>query len=176
MDTDFDPVDHITFDAVGQPGQRVFYLQAWSQNRTITFLLEKIQIQTLAIGYENFLEEIDGRFPNLPEASADYVEDLMHIRPPLDPFFRVGEMALAYDADRDLAILTVKQVAMELENDQEAGSVRLWCSRSQLRALCAWGLEVARRGRPICPYCGLPMEPEGHFCPKKNGHKRKSTD
>jgi hypothetical protein len=37
--------------------------------------------------------------------------------------------------------------------------------------LCRWGMNVAAHGRPTCPQCGEPMDPEGHFCPKKNGHK-----
>jgi hypothetical protein len=49
--------------------------------------------------------------------------------------------------------------------------VRFWASRAQIRMLARWGVEVVSRGRPICPQCGQPEEPEGYFCPKKNGHK-----
>jgi len=176
MEIDIDPVDHITFDAIGEPGQRVFYLQGRSGERIITLLVEKVQIQTLAVGYENFMDELEERYPDLPEASADYIEDDMHIRPPVDPLFRVGEIGLSYDPDRDAAILVTRQVMMEAENPDAASTVRFWCTRSQLRALCSWGIELSRRGRPICPYCGQPMEPQGHFCPKKNGHKRSIPD
>jgi uncharacterized repeat protein (TIGR03847 family) len=170
-DLDLDPVTHITTDSIGQPGQRTFYIQAWQDARVITLLVEKVQIQSLAIGLEQYLEEVDGKYPNLPEASADYDETKMHITPPVDPLFRVGELGLAYAPDRDMVILVAREILGDELDQEEASVVRMWCTRGQIMALCAWGLEVTGRGRPLCPQCGEPMEPEGHFCPKKNGHK-----
>lgn len=168
---DIQPVTHITADAIGKPGERVFYIQAWQGQRTVTVIAEKIQIQSLAVGYEQFLAEIGQRFPELPEASADFSEAKMHINPPVDPLFRVGELGLGYDADHDQVVLVVRELLGEGQPAEDARVVRFWCTRSQIRAMCRWGIEVAARGRPICPQCGEPMEPEGHFCPKKNGHK-----
>jgi uncharacterized repeat protein (TIGR03847 family) len=168
---DLQPVTHITTDAIGQPGKRVFYIQAWQSTRTITLIVEKIQVQSLAIGLEQFLTELQQRYPNLPEASGEYEEEQMHIQPPVDPMFRVGELGLGYDAENDLIVLVARELIGEEENPEEARTVRFWCSRAQIRAMCRWGMELASRGRPICPQCGEPMDPEGHFCPKKNGHK-----
>lgn len=168
---DIQPVTHITTDAIGKPGERVFYIQAWQAQRTVTVIAEKIQIQSLAVGYEQFLAEISQRFPDLPEASADFIDAKMHINPPVDPLFRVGELGLGYDADHDQVVLVVRELLSEGQPAEDARVVRFWCTRSQIRAMCRWGIEVAARGRPICPQCGEPMEPEGHFCPKKNGHK-----
>jgi uncharacterized repeat protein (TIGR03847 family) len=168
---DVDPVLHITTDAIGKPGQRVFYIQAWQEDRTVTLIVEKVQIQTLAIGVEQFLSEIKERFPELPETPSDFDESKMRIQPPVDPMFRVGELGLAYDSDRDLLVLVAREVITDEQNPEETSVVRFWCTRSQLRAMTRWGLEVSGRGRPLCPYCGEPMEPEGHFCPKRNGHK-----
>jgi uncharacterized repeat protein (TIGR03847 family) len=168
---DVRPLTHITTDALGQPGKRVFYLQGWQVERTITLIVEKIQIQSLAVGYEQFLAELQERYPDLPEASADYQEEKMRISPPVDPLFRVGELGLGYDAEGDLVILVAREQLAEDQNPEEASVVRFWCTRAQLRALCRWGMEVAARGRAICPQCGEPMDPAGHFCPKKNGHK-----
>jgi len=192
FELDINPVSHITTDAIGKPGERVFYLQGTQDDRIVTLLIEKIQIQSLAVGVEQFLSEINQKYPELQEASADYMEDKMHIFPPVDPLFRVGEIGLGYDSDNDLMVLVTRELAagestdqptetqeaigsigMESEGEatEESGVVRFWCTRSQIRAMCHWGIEVANRGRPICPQCGEPMEPEGHFCPKKNGHK-----
>lgn len=168
---DFESVSHITVDAIGKPGQRVFYLQAWQADRVITLLVEKVQIQTLAVGVEQFLVEVASRFPDLPEASAEFDEEKMHIQPPVDPMFRVGEMGLGYDPDRDFLILVAREVIGEEQEAEDLRAVRFWCTRTQMRAMCNWGLEVCSRGRPLCPQCGEPMDPEGHFCPKKNGHK-----
>ena len=171
FEIDLKPVKHITADAIGKPGQRVFYLQAWSDDRTVTLIVEKMQIQSLSIGLEQFLGEIYQKFPDLPDVAADYDEDRMHINPPVDPLFRVGELGLGYDAEEDLVVLLTRELLAEDQDPETAGVVRFWCTRAQLRAMCHWGMDVAARGRPICPQCGEPMEPEGHFCPKKNGHK-----
>jgi uncharacterized repeat protein (TIGR03847 family) len=168
---DIHPVTHITTDAIGPPGKRVFYIQGWQNERTITLIVEKIQVQSLAIGVDQFLAEIDEKFPDLPGATSDFVEEKMHIHPPVDPLFRVGEVGLGYDADNDLVVLVAKELIPEGNDPEDASVVRFWCTRSQIKAMCQWGMIVAAQGRPNCPQCGQPMDPEGHFCPKKNGHK-----
>lgn len=170
--TDIKPVSHITADAIGPAGQRTFYFQAHKGERTITLVTEKFQVQSLSIGIEQFLAEIHEKFPDLPEASHDYQEDAMRIHPPVDPVYRVGELALGYDTDADLVILVTKEILAEGQDAEEARVIRLWCTRSQIRALAHWGLEIVSRGRPLCPQCGEPMNAgEVHFCPKKNGHR-----
>lgn len=171
IEIDLRPVSHITTDAIGPPGKRVFYIQGWEESRTVTVIIEKVQIQSLAVGYEQFLAEIGERFPDLSDTEGDFSEEIMHISPPVDPVFRVGELGLGYDVDNDLVVLIARELVAEGEDPEEAGVVRFWCTRDQLRAMCRWGIEVASRGRPICPQCGQPEEPEGHFCPKKNGHQ-----
>jgi len=171
FELDVDPCDHITADALGQPGQRVFYIQAFQDQRTVSVIIEKTQLQSLAIGIEQFLSQISKQNPNLPEPSGDYIEDGMRINPPVDPLFRVGEIGLGYDKDRDVVVIFVKELLAEEADPETAASIRFWCSREQLRKMARWGAEIVTRGRPMCPQCGQPMEPEGHFCAKKNGHK-----
>ncbi|RME86871.1 MAG: DUF3090 domain-containing protein [Anaerolineae bacterium] len=171
FELELDPVDHITADAIGKPGQRVFYIQARQGERIVTVIIEKFQLQSLAVGVEQFLAEIAERFPDLPEASAEYDEERMHIHPPVEPLFRAGEIGLGYERERDRILLTVRELVESEEETEEAAIVRFWCTRDQIRAMAHWGIEVAQRGRPICPQCGQPMDPEGHFCPRKNGHK-----
>lgn len=169
---DFDQITHITADAIGKPGSRVFYIQARNPDQTITLLLEKIQLQTLAVGIEQFIVEVKDKYPDLPEASMEYDESQMHILPPVDPLFRVGELGLAYDADRDRMVLVAREVVNEGQEPEEVSLVRFWCTRDQVRQLATWAGEIASRGRPICPQCSEPMDPDGHFCPKKNGHNK----
>jgi uncharacterized repeat protein (TIGR03847 family) len=171
FEIDVDPCDHITTDALGQPGARVFYIQAFQDQRTVSVIIEKQQLQSLSIGVEQFLSQLSQQNPDLAEASADYKEEGMRINPPVDPLFRVGEIGLGYDKDRDLVVLFVKEQVGEEAEAEAAATVRFWCTREQVRKLARWGIEVASRGRPTCPQCGQPMEPEGHFCAKKNGHK-----
>ena len=174
FEIDLNPVHHITTDAIGLPGQRVFYIQGWREidPQPVSIIIEKVQLQNLVMGLEQMVTEISRQKPELVAPSPDFDADKMPIHPPVDPLFRAGEMGIGYDADHDLIVILAREVVMEGENSDDAAVVRFWCSRRQARQLAAWGLEVINRGRPICSQCGQPMEPEGHFCPKKNGHKK----
>lgn len=173
INIDLNPVTHITVDAIGQPGERVFYLQGKGPEEEITLLIEKFQIQTLALAVENLMSELREKAPDLPEASPDYDEEDMTLEPPLDPLFRVGELSLGYDPGQDLLILIAKEVAFEMSGTEEpeASEIRFWCTRSQIWAMGRWGIELASRGRPVWPSTGEPILPPGEFSPKNNGHK-----
>ena len=168
---DLNPVIRITTDAVGPPGKRVFYLQAKAGDETITLIVEKLQVQSLAVGLEQFLVELAGQFPELEDASAVFNKAEMELEPPLDPAFRVGQIGLGYDRPSDRVVVVAREFQPEGTDPEQASVARLWCTRHQLRAMCQYGLEVASRGRPICGNCGEPIDPEGHFCPRSNGHK-----
>lgn len=173
IEIELNPVNRVTADAIGPPGKRVFYLQANTDVETVTMIAEKFQVQSLSVGVEQFLAEIAERFPDLSQASSAFDESYMKISPPVDPVFRLADIGLGYNAEEDMVILVVHEALPE-DSDEEPGIVRLWCTRSQLRALGHWGVEVASQGRPICPQCGQPEEPEGHFCVKKNGGHRRN--
>ena len=173
IEIDVNPVTHITVDAIGQPGERVFYLQGQSPDQVITLLVEKFQIQTLALAIENLMAELQEKTPDLDDASPIYDEDEMLLEPPLDPLFRVGELSLGYDQNQDLLILIAKEnpSGMVEADEEELSEVRFWCTRSQLWAMGRWGIELASRGRPVWPSSGEPILPPGEFSPKNNGHK-----
>lgn len=172
MEYDLLPCNFITVDAIGKPGQRVFYIQGKTEETTITLLIEKIQIQTLAVGILRFLEELEERNPDLSKPSGEFFEENMKITPPVDPLFRVGEIGLAYDMEKDLSCLIAKEIQVETETITDEDVVRFWCTREELKSLANWGLALVQKGRPICPLCGEPIDPKGHFCPKKNGHSK----
>lgn len=171
MNYDLRPVDHITTDAIGPPGKRVFYLQGQRGAEIVTVIVEKAQVQSLAVGVEQFLEELHDRRPDLPEADDAYDESQMKLQKPVDPAFRVGQLGIGYDEEGDMMVLVAREIQLEGSEIEEPSVARFWCTRSQMRSLCSWGLEVADRGRPVCGNCGQPIDPEGHFCPKRNGHK-----
>lgn len=172
---ELNPVGHITADAIGQPGQRVFYLQGWDENntRSITLIIEKIQLQGLFLGITQLLSKVTPQNPEQSLPPIDYLPNRMRISPPVDPLFRVGELGIQLGREDDILIITAKEILFEGQDPEAASVVRFGCSRSQAQQLAAWSQEVINRGRPICPQCGEPMDPEGHFCPKKNGHKKK---
>ena len=53
----------------------------------------------------------------------------MHIHPPVDPLFRVGEFGLGYDAESDLVVLVARELMPEGTPAEEGGVVRFWCTR-----------------------------------------------
>ncbi len=165
------PAKFITTGAIGPPGKRVFYIQGRGIEQTITLIVEKQQIQSLAIGLEQFLNELHERHPDLSVPDPEFDERQLALEEPVDPLFRVGHMGLGYDEDEDLLVLVAREIQPPDADPEEAAVVRFWCSRTQLRQMCHLGLEIAERGRPICGNCGQPIDEEGHFCPKRNGHK-----
>jgi uncharacterized repeat protein (TIGR03847 family) len=169
---ELNPAERITAGAVGHPGQRVFYLQARQDDQLVTLLVEKEQVQALAIGIEEFLDDLHRRFPHLAETLVDVRPEQMDLEEPVEPAFRVGQLGLGYDEETDRLILVAREIQDEGADPEQASVARIWGTREQLRAMSRWGLEVANQGRPICGNCGQPIDPEGHFCPKRNGHKR----
>lgn len=173
IDLEMNPVDALRADAIGKPGKRVFYLQGEKDGEKAALLVEKIQLQVLAQGVQKFLNELSTEKPDLPPASMDWNEKEFRLAPPMDPLFRVGEIDLVYDPDPDLAGLVCREILRDDSLPDDLGIVRFWCTRAQLQALAEWIVELAGRGLKICPTCGQPMDPEGHLCPKKNGHSKK---
>jgi uncharacterized repeat protein (TIGR03847 family) len=173
IEIEMNPVDALRVDAIGKPGKRVFYIQGEKDGRLATLLVEKIQLQVLAQGVQKFFTELSKEKPDLETTASPWNEKDFRLTPPLDPLFRVGEIDLVYDPDPDLVGLVCREVLLEGNLPEETGVVRFWCTRAQLQALADWSVELAGRGLKICPTCGQPMDPEGHLCPKKNGHSKK---
>jgi len=171
LEHELKPVLRITADAIGEPGERVFYLQGRSEDHLLTLLIEKQQIQSLAIGVEQFLKDLEKRFPDLSKASPEYSGSQMELEQPIDPQFRVGQIGLGYDEEVDMVVLVAREIQADDEDEDNKAVARFWCTRSQLWAMCQWGLDIASRGRPICGNCGQPIDTDGHFCAKRNGHK-----
>lgn len=168
---ELNPVTHITTGFVGQPGKRVFYLQAMRGPEVVTLIVEKLQVEALAQGVIEFLNELQEKFPELPRIVADYQPDQMELRKPLDPIFRVGQLGLGYDSERDLIVLVAQEITSEERSVEEANVCRLFATRAQMLSLAQHGVSIVRQGRPTCPLCGQPIDPEGHFCPRRNGHR-----
>jgi uncharacterized repeat protein (TIGR03847 family) len=163
---DLDAVQRITAGAVGPKGQRVFYVQARRGSRLITLTAEKEQVRALADAIGRLLDSLAEKNPRLATSDDLLVTD-MSLEEPLEPEFRVGQMGLGYDAERDLVVLLIQSNADE---ESEALTARFSASRPQMRALSSHAAQVVAAGRPICGNCGRPIDPAGHFCPQRNGH------
>jgi uncharacterized repeat protein (TIGR03847 family) len=167
---DLNPVLRITTGAIGKPGKRVFYLQAEGESRRISLICEKQQVQALGVGLQEFLQDLQQRHPHLLSPSGSYLEADMELQEPVEPLFRVSQFGLGYDEETDRVIL-VAQEQSDDEATENSVTVRFWATRSQMMAMAAHGLGIASQGRPICGNCLQPIDPDGHFCPRRNGHK-----
>jgi uncharacterized repeat protein (TIGR03847 family) len=171
-DIEIKPADWLSCVAIGKPGERTFFVQARGNDRKVSLLVEKIQLQSLVAGIEEFLADIAVKYDGLEDASGEYDAGTMKVDPPVDPLYRVGEFGLAYAEDEDLAIILFREILTTQENQDDLRVVRVWATRSQLVVFSEWAKFIINSGRLICPQCGEPMDPDGHLCPKKNGHKK----
>ena len=164
---ELDPVERIAVAAVGEPGQRRFFLLAAGSGHTLTLGCEKSQIQALVVRLHQMLEAQQIEAPDEPAASE--TESV-----PGDPEWQIGEMGLGYHEARRMFVLVASQSPAGEQAEAEASgedapSVRFWLSHDQVIEFSRQAESVLSAGRPLCPRCGLPMDPAGHPCPVMNG-------
>lgn len=165
---ELNPASHITINTIGPPGQRTFYLQGSKGADTVSVTIEKQQAAVLANSFNTLLTELVRRNPpEAREANEQILTDL-RLREPVQSLFRVGRMEMGFSEGEDRIVLVVYELVDEEVEDPNA--VSFWITREQAEALVPHIEEVVQAGRPICGNCGQPIDPEGHFCPKRNGH------
>ena len=165
---ELNPVSHLTVGTIGPPGSRTFYLQGGRGSQTISLVIEKEQAVMLASSLESFLQELEEKHPLATRSSDESIMQDMRLREPVEELFRVGNMGMGFNETANQIVL----VAYELvDEDEEPNVVSFWANRSQMDSLVTRAREVVAAGRPICGNCGQPMNPEGHFCPNRNGHR-----
>jgi uncharacterized repeat protein (TIGR03847 family) len=165
---DLNPATHLTVGTVGPPGRRTFFLQGSRGTQTISLTIEKEQAILLASSLESFLDDLNREHPPAAREALEPVWMDMRLREPIEELFRVGNMGLGYSEGDDLVVL----IAYELvEEGEDPNVVSFWASRAQIQSLVKHVADVVKQGRPICGNCGRPIDPEGHFCPQRNGHR-----
>jgi uncharacterized repeat protein (TIGR03847 family) len=175
----FDRPQRFVTGTVGQPGDRTFYLQASAAGRTVTVGLEKVQVLLLADRLDELLAEVQRRLNVMLPEEADS-EDLEPLEMPIEEEFRVGAMGLAWDGDAQLVVVEAQASGDEpadestiLEDVEEGPDVlRVRITAEAARAFVERARRVVSAGRPPCPLCGLPLDAEGHVCPRLNGYRR----
>jgi uncharacterized repeat protein (TIGR03847 family) len=164
------PVDFVTVGTIGPPGQRVFHLQARQDDALLTLIIEKEQASALADTILALIEKIQEDLGLKTDEVSLQGFDL-DLHEPVLPVFRVAQMGLGYDDDKDILILVLSELLPE-DALTEPRSARIVATRAQMQALALHTQIVVGQGRPICGNCGRPIDPDGHFCPKSNGHRK----
>ena len=170
---EIDSPDHFTAGAVGPPGQRVFYLQSREAGRVLTLKVEKEHVRALA----EYLGGLLARVKRPPEPSRGRAELLE----PLQPVWDVGTIAVGYDEGRDRVVVEASELleaaaeeggepGQEQETGPQPAMARFRITRGQAAAFVERAGDLMKGGRPSCPICSRPMDPEGHICPRSNGH------
>ncbi|MFE2432675.1 DUF3090 domain-containing protein [Streptomyces sp. NPDC059373] len=190
----YDKPDRFVAGTVGQPGQRTFFLQATAAGRTTSVALEKTQVEALAERIDELLDEVvrrTGGAAPVPAVAPAELADTAPLDMPVEEEFRVGTMALAWDGAEERMILEAQalvEIEASEEDDLEAAEelllqddengpplLRVRLTGAQARSFAKRALDVVSAGRPPCPLCSLPLDPEGHVCPRQNGYRRSAT-
>lgn len=179
---DFDPPERFITDTVGPPGQRTFFLQASRGGRVMSVSLEKEQVRLLGVRLGELLDEVAAE--ESAATAAEAVADNAPLDTPIEDDFRVQSLSLAWDAGRRVVVIEAHEEAEaeereELQAEEETdplglpGQVmRVVLDPARARAFAERCTSVVGRGRPNCPFCGQPLDPEGHVCPRANGFRR----
>jgi uncharacterized repeat protein (TIGR03847 family) len=173
---ELDSVDALGAGAVGEPGQRAFYIQARSESAQLTVLVEKEQVALLAAEAVAFLDRIADQYPEDLITLPDVVAELHE---PTVPLFRARMIGLGFDPERELVLIELREHSDDDDEDEddaappavepEEGYVaRIYATRPQVRAMAAHGAGVVAEGRPLCELCSQPLDPSGHRCPRWN--------
>lgn len=194
----FDDPDRFVTGTVGRPGSRTFFLQAIQGRRIASVTLEKMQVAALADRLDAILEELDRRgIVDLAQTSARGDDD-RSLDEPLRDEFRVGTMTISWDPEADDLVLEARALTEEdLEEDEddedEDAAVEVSAGAPapdedddeddpdgpdllRVRLTPALALGFTRRaervitaGRPPCPFCGRPLDAQGHRCADSPG-------
>lgn len=176
FDYDLNPVQHIIADAIGEPGERTFFIQGSADSHLVSLVLDKEEVANLALSVLQLLEELEKK--NRKLASGPTSKDTLFPEHPIEPAFRVGQLVIGYDEDDDMiwliakALIVTESGVIRDPNDEDVPAARFVATRDQMRAMSEHALEVVARGRPICPLCNRSIDRDGHFCPRTDGHAK----
>jgi uncharacterized repeat protein (TIGR03847 family) len=194
---ELETVDSLGAGAVGEPGEREFFLQARTESAQLTVLVEKEQVALLATEAVAFLDRISEDYPEEPNNVAEPVVHQAGLREPTVPLFRARLIGLGFDPERELVLIELRERSSDdeegealtddpdvpevpdvpddpgalveaVEEETEGYVARIYATRVQVRAMAAKGAEAVAAGRPLCPLCDQPMDPSGHRCPRWN--------
>lgn len=183
----FDPPERFVTGTVGPPGQRTFFLQARSGSRIVSVSLEKQQVEALAERVDQLLDEVMSSRTTesiVPALAPLDLEDSAPLEQPIEEEFRAGTMTLSWDPDdervvievfpfTEAAVVSPDQVDEDLEEPEPDEIFLVRLDAATARAFVKRAERVVEAGRPTCPFCGGPIDPDGHLCVRANGFRRR---
>ena len=182
---DFQRPARFVVGTVGMPGERTFFLQARQGGQVTSVALEKAQVSALAERVDHLLDEVaNTRAPEgeIPGTAPAALADVAPLDLPIVEEFRVGAMALGWDeASRRIVVEAhaVTEDGAEIpdiadDEGEDPDTLRVWLDPARARAFADRARQVVSAGRPPCPFCSQPLDPQGHICPRANGYRRRA--
>jgi len=175
----FDPVERFVVGTVGIPGERTFFLQARTGSRLVSVSLEKAQVAAIADRVLQIIREIRLSEPLIVIERVGY--DDQPLESPIDEEFRVGVIGLAYVSERRLIEIDLQAITdsdnaedelLEIDTSSEQDILRILMTLGYAESFAKRANTVVAAGRAPCPFCGGPIDPNGHLCPRSNGYRR----
>jgi uncharacterized repeat protein (TIGR03847 family) len=167
---------------VGEPGSRTFFLQVSDGEEPVSVVCEKDQASVLAEKVVELLDQVRRSGVDVPHDAEEALVDTGPLEHPIEPEFRVTSMGIGWDpADESVIIEAHAEYETDdvpdIGDDSDPGPDTLRVRMSAMDAL-AFSVRAGRvvsAGRPQCPFCHLPIDPDGHICPRANGYRRNVT-
>ncbi len=183
----FDPPDRFVVGTVGLPGQRTFFLQARTGPKLVTVGLEKQQVAALVERVDELLDELmttEDTKGLIPAVAPVDLDDDHPLEQPIEEEFRAGTMTLSWDPSderivievfpyTEAAVVSPEQVDEDLEEPEPDEIFLVRLRAGMARAFVQRSARVIEAGRPPCPFCGNPLDPDGHLCVRANGFRRR---
>lgn len=176
----FDPPQRFICGTVGQPGERAFFLQMRDSLKLITVAIEKSQVQAVVDRLHLLIRQVQGE--QRRNSLLEFVRDVEPLETPIEPQFQVGVIGISYEEESDLIQLDFQEAPqgdedspvedLEFVDSSELEIVRVRISVGHAKAFIRRAESVIAAGRPPCPFCGGPIDPRGHLCPRANGYRR----
>lgn len=182
----YDPPERFVAGTVGPPGQRTFFLQARSGSRITSVALEKQQVAVLAERIDELLDEVlqaGVGESTVPAVAPVALEDVEPLEQPIVEDFRAGTMTLSWDTTDERIVVEVfpfteealiapDQPEEEIDEPEPEEVLLVRLPAGAARAFSKRAQSVVAAGRQPCPFCGGPVDPGGHLCPRANGFRR----
>jgi uncharacterized repeat protein (TIGR03847 family) len=169
MRYEFSRPERFIAGTVGEPGERAFYIQVRTSSRLFSVAVEKAQVQAISARLDVMISEIRKSNP-LINIEKFPIDD-SPLESPVDAEFQVGAMSLAWDEESALISIELYELE-EDEEDSEGEVVEINISLGMAAAFSSRSKAVVNAGRLPCPFCGIPIDPRGHLCPRANGYRR----
>ena len=171
-----DDVSRFIVSAIGQPGEREFFLQVKSIEGINTIAVEKEQVRVLALQMENLITELRRSTlidKNSASVAARIDNDPLEL--PIEADFQLGVASIAWKNQAiEITLQAISSDDLILLDDLDDGPdlVIAKLSIEIAKGFCQRADDLVKKGRSACPFCGLPINISGHLCPRANGYRR----